>query len=136
MPEWMLANYGRLLGKKYDLLKDIEKALLFQKKALEGRDTDRIVLYSDYISSRKDEIRSLDRVLSASENDFDEDYVSLKEDLNSLREGLLKLCSSNIGMFRESMEEIERQIRSVKLLNKRNNLYNPVSKSERIDITR
>ena len=136
MPEWMLANYGRLLGKKYDLLKDIEKALLFQKKALEGRDTDRIVLYSDYISSRKDEIRSLDRVLSASENDFDEDYVSLKEDLNSQKEGLLKLCSSNIGMFRESMEEIERQIRSVKLLNKRNNLYNPVSKSERIDITR
>ncbi len=136
MPEWMLANYGRLLSKKHDLLKDIEKALLFQKKALEGRDTDRIVLYSDYISSRKDEIRSLDRVLSASENDFDEDYVSLKEDLNSLKEGLLKLCSSNIGMFRESMEEIERQIRSVKLLNKRNNLYNPVSKSERIDITR
>ena len=136
MPEWMLANYGRLLGKKYDLLKDIEKALLFQKKALEGRDTDRIVLYSDYISSRKDEIESLDRILSASGNDFDEDYVSLKEDLNSLKEGLLRLCSSNIGMFRESMEEIERQIRSVKLLNKRNNLYNPVSKSERIDITR
>ncbi|RKX92981.1 MAG: hypothetical protein DRP59_04140 [Spirochaetes bacterium] len=136
MPEWMLANYGRLLSKKHDLLKDIEKALLFQKKALEGRDTDRIVLYSDYISSRKDEIESLDRILSASGNDFDEDYVSLKEDLNSLKEGLLRLCSSNIGMFRESMEEIERQIRSVKLLNKRNNLYNPVSKSERIDITR
>lgn len=136
MSERMISNYGRLLGRKYDLLKEIEKALLFQKKALEGRDTDRIVLYSDYINRKKDEVLSLDRVLSAVENDCGNDYSSLEVDLNSLKDALMRLYNSNINMLMESMEEIERQIRSVKLLNKRNNLYNPVSKSERIDITR
>ncbi len=136
MSERMISNYGRLLGKKYDLLKEIEKALLFQKMALEGRDTDRIVLYSDYINNKKDEMLSLNRVLSAVENVSGYDYSSIELDLNSLNDTIMRLYNSNINMLMKSMEEIERQIRSVKLLNKRNNLYNPVSKSERIDITR
>ncbi len=140
MPDRLSSYYVELLIKKQNLLKDVGKALSLQNRALEERDTEKVVLYSGYIENKKDEIRSVDRVISGLGSEITSevtgDYSLLEEETARLKEKVLALFSSNISLLKVTMREIGRQIHSVKLLNKRNNLYNPVSKSERIDITR
>ena len=139
MPDRLSSYYVELLKKKQNFLKDVSKALSLQNEALENRDAEKIVLYSKYIESKKDEIRSVDRVISGLRSEITpeimEDYSLLEEEISRLKENVLWLFGSNISLLKTTIKEIGRQIHSVKLLNKRNSLYNPVSRSERIDIT-
>lgn len=128
--------YANLLKKKLNAYKKIGKALSLQKQALDRRAFDRVFLYSELINNTKDDILSVESILAGAENNFSEEFGSLLSQISVQKTAVLRLYSGNISLIKESMREIERQILSVKLLNKRNSLYNPVSRSEHIDISR
>ena len=128
--------YENILKKKLLIYKKAVRALSLQRQALDIRDVEKVFLYSEYLNDVSCDIRSVDSIPALDEDNIPEELFQLTEKVSSLKRVIRELQDGNISLIKEAMSEIDRQILSVKLLNKRNSLYNPVSRSEHIDITR